>query len=149
MSLTFIRKYPARYALFDGRREVGWLSMQSIGLCGFASAEEARNAGVLAARALTRWLGERRTSDAALLQCSAGSAWSSTAGVNELGVPPPVHVTRRHHARGGHAFEIPLPPDTLFAIAVHAVQVVYNALRSHAASDVDTPVGAAMGSSAS
>ena len=149
MSLTFIRKDPARYALLDGRREVGWLSMHSIGLCGFASAQEARSAGVLAARALTRWLGERRTSDAALMQCSASSAWSSTAGVNEVGGPPPVHVTRRWHARGGYAFEIPLPPDTLFAIAVHAVQVVYGALRSPAASDVDTPVGAATGSSAS
>jgi hypothetical protein len=30
MSLTFLRKYPARYAPLDGRREVGWSSMHYV-----------------------------------------------------------------------------------------------------------------------
>ena len=45
-------------------------------------------------------------------------------------------------------FEIPLPPDTLFAIAVHAVQVLHGALQSPAISHVTRYVGADAGSEA-
>ena len=70
MSLTFIRTEPAHYALFHGREEVGWLNRRAIGICGFATAAEARSAGEAAARALTRWLDTRRTMDGQPLPAS-------------------------------------------------------------------------------
>lgn len=145
MSLTFIRKEPAHYALFDGRREVGWLSTHAIGLCGFASAEEARRAGETAARALAQWLETRRATSARLLLPSRSIAWPAEGEVDDFGVPPPMCVSRRCGPPRSFAFEISLPPITLFATAVHAVQVLYGALQPPAISHVPTPVGTSMG----
>jgi hypothetical protein len=147
MSLTFMRKAPARYALLDARLEVGWLTKHSIGLCGFASAKEARSAGEIASRALAGWLDARRADDARLSRSSMNNQWSRTGGVSEFGVPPPVYVTRCGAPRT-FAFEIPLPRDALFAIAVHAVQVVYSALGTSGMAHATTPAGAVAGSDA-
>jgi hypothetical protein len=145
MSLTFIRKEPAHYALFDGCREVGWLSTRAIGLCGFASPKEARRAGETAARALAQWLEARRSTSARLSLPSRSTAWLPEGEVDDFGVPPPMCVSRQCGSPRSFAFEISLPPNTLFATAVHAVQVLYGALQAPAMSRVPTLVGTAMG----
>jgi hypothetical protein len=146
MSLTFIRTEPSYYALFDGHREVGWLSRQAIGLCGFATAEEARNAGRAAERSLARWLEMRPAAGGQLLPTSPSTEWSPEVEVEDFGVPPPVYGIRRCGLSRSYAFEIPLPAATRLATAVHAVQALYGNLHSPSISLLATHVGADVGS---
>ena len=148
MSLTFIRKEPAHYALFDGREQVGWLSRHAIALCGFRSAEEARDAGEAAARTLARWLEVRSAMGGRPLPPPRSAEWSPEREAHDFGVPPPVFATRRCDDARSYAFEIPLPPDTRLATAIHAAQSLYAELSSPAISHVPAQVGAGVGSDA-
>ena len=148
MSLTFIRKEPAYYAVFDGREQVGWLSRNAIGFCGFTSVAEARDAGGAAARALARWLEARSTIGGESLAFLWNREWSPEREVDDCGVPPPVYATRQCSHSRSFAFELPLPEETRSATAMHAVQELYCEISSPAASHVSARVGAGVGSDA-